>query len=75
MAQIEIGLRRSLSQAPPGPGWAGKRPKIDDIRFYAPPPEETKKTCDCIGFNNMILEFGIGGGPLEASWRRPLAIQ
>ncbi len=30
--QIERGRGRDLSQAPPEPGWAGKRPKIGDFR-------------------------------------------
>ena len=34
----------SLSQTPPGPGWAGKRPKIDDFRSYPPPENKTKTT-------------------------------
>ncbi len=31
---IERGPGRGLSQAPPGPGWAGKRPEIDDLRSH-----------------------------------------
>ena len=41
--QIDRGPGRGLSQAPPGPGWAGKRPKIDDFRSY-PPPRKNLKT-------------------------------
>ncbi len=46
--QIERGPGRGFSQAPLGPGWAGKRPKIDDFRSY-PHPEKPKKHDDCIG--------------------------
>ncbi len=41
--QIEQGPGRGLSQAPPGPGWAGKRTKIDDFRSPPRPPEKTLK--------------------------------
>ncbi len=41
--QIERGPGRGLSQASPGPGWAGKLPKINDFRSY-PPPEKILKT-------------------------------
>ena len=42
--QIERGPGRGLSQAPPGPGWAGKRPKINDFRSYPPPQKKHLKT-------------------------------
>jgi hypothetical protein len=48
-AQLERGPGRGLSQAPPGPGWAGKRPKIDDVRSYTPPATKQKNPFDCIG--------------------------
>ncbi len=34
--QIEGVPGRGLSKPPPGPGWAGKRPKIDDFRSHDP---------------------------------------
>ncbi len=40
--QIEWGPGRGLSQVLPGPGGAGKRPQIDDIRSYTPPQENLK---------------------------------
>ncbi len=45
MVPIELGLGRCLFQAPPGPGWAGKRPKIVDLRSSPPPHERIYKPC------------------------------
>ncbi len=42
--QVERGLGQSLPQDPPGPGWAGKWPKIDDFRSYPPPKNKKLKT-------------------------------
>ncbi len=46
--QIERGPGRGLSHAPPGPGWDGKQPKIDDF-LPSPPQEKSKNPFDCIG--------------------------
>jgi hypothetical protein len=55
-AAKRAGTGRGLSQAPPGPGWAGKRPKIDEFRSYPPPPppEQKPKT------RSTALEFTRG---------------
>ncbi len=48
--QIERGPGRGPSQAPPRPGWAATRPKIDDFRSYPlPPKHKSKNSFDCIG--------------------------
>ncbi len=41
--QIERGPGRGISQAPPGLGWAGKRPKICDFVSYLPPKQKQKQ--------------------------------
>ncbi len=46
--QIKGGPGWDHRQAPPGPGWAGKRPKIDDLRPYNP-PKKLKTSFDCTG--------------------------
>ncbi len=36
------GPRPGTSPSPPGPGWAGKRPKMHDFRSYPHPPTRKK---------------------------------
>ncbi len=46
--QTERRPGRGLSQAAPGPGWAGKRSQIDDFRSYRP-PKRPQNTCHGLG--------------------------
>ncbi len=57
MVQNERGPGRGLSQAPPGPGWAGKRPQIGDFRS---PPGKSLKT------NLIALELSWVAAALHA---------
>ncbi len=48
---------------PPGPSWAGNRPKIVDFRSYPPRNSVYTNPSDCIGdFGNEC------GGPLETTF-------
>ncbi len=61
--QIKRGPGRGLSQAPAAPGWAGKRPKMDNFRSY-PPENKTNKSFD---LESLCAQVWVqtGHGPSE----------
>ena len=64
---IERGPGRSLFQAPPGPGWAGKRPQIVEFRFFPRPQTNLKTVLTALALwcpgGLLDLHGKIPGGP------------